>query len=1025
MKKINLIIVICIFNIFGALAQTKVKGIVVSKADGFPIASATIIPNGKVIKGASTDFDGKFELDLSLENGTIKITYLGYKELVVSYSGNQTLNIVLEEETNSLEEVVLIGYGSSKKGDITTAISKIEDIKSIASRPVNNTADFLQGRSPGVTVLSEGGDPNATPKIVIRGIGSLSSNEAPLTVVDGVPYYGPAINPNDIASISILKDAASASIYGAQAASGVIVIETKKGRIGKPQISFDSFTAFQTATNLPTPLNAQQQNDVYNLAADNGGTPRQDTFNSAVNTWGQTTRTNWIDEVFRTAPMYNGNLNISGATDHVNYMTSFGYNKKEGVLIGNNFERYSFRVKTDVKLTDKVTVGENVYFSRSAANGFAETSGNTQGVITNAMQFPSAAPVYDSDGNFSGTVPSDRPDLLTYAGAYGDIYNPVALLIRPTTASPTSYLKANTFLKYNIIEGLNFTTTYSYGLTNENYKRFKPRIPEIGRTNTQNSLTQSNATTNRWIWDNQLSYVKSFGNHNINATAIYSAQKTNYESFGAVGYDFDNESNFNQYLGNASNTSHAAELSSSVYKDALTSAIGRVMYNYKNKYFLTGSIRRDQSSRLAKENQVGYFPSVSAGWSISEEDFFKVDKVNNLKIRASWGQIGNINSVGYYSFDVPLGSRQVIINSNGDLNAQGIYLSQLSNTNLTWETSESYDLGLDATLFDQKLALTVDYFKKTTKGMILPGLEDSHQGADAPYVNAGKVDNTGLEFSATYTDAIGKLNYSISANASTLKNKLINLDGYNNTGIDYVAHNDNYRDVLLPFRSQIGEQLFSNYLVPYLGIFQSQAEIDAYTKDGNLIQPNAVPGDFKFADTNNDGKIDVKDKKSMGSYLPKVTYNFSLNLDYKGFDLGLIFQGVGKVNVFNASKYTFYNAGNGGYNLESGVLSAWTPTNTNTDIPRVSTADPNNNFQTNSSWYLENGAYLRVKNITLGYTLPENIFRGTSLRLYISAENLFAFTNYSGLNPEVGGRGLDLAKYPVPRVISTGLSVKL
>lgn len=1025
MKKINLIIVICIFNLCGAMAQTKVKGNIVSKDDGFPIIGATIIPNENISKGTTTDFDGNFELDLPVESGTIKITFIGYKELVVSYTGNQILNIVLEEEANSLEEVVLIGYGSSKKGDITTAISKIENVKSIASRPVNNTADFLQGRAPGVTVLSEGGDPNASAKIVIRGIGSLSSNETPLTIVDGVPYYGPAINPNDIASISILKDAAAASIYGAQAASGVIVIETKKGKLGKPQISFDHFTAFQTATNLPTPLNAQQQNDIYNLAADNGGTPRQDTFNSSVNPWGQTTRTNWIDEVFRTAPMYNANLNISGATDKFNYMTSFGYNKKEGVLIGNNFERYSFRVKTDVKLTDKITVGENVYFSRSAANGFAETAGNTQGVITNAMQFPSAAPVYDSNGNYSGTVPSDRPDLLSFAGAYGDIYNPVALLLRPTTTNPTSYLKANTFLKYDLYEGLSFTTTYSYGLTNQNYKRFQPRIPEVGRTNTQNSLQQSNAVTNRWIWDNQLSYVKSFGNHNINATAIYSAQKTNYESFGAIGYDFDNESDYNQYLGNASNTSHAAQLSSSVYKDALTSAIGRIMYNYKNKYFLTGSIRRDQSSRLAKKNQVGYFPSASAGWTISEEDFFKIKTINNLKIRASWGQIGNINSVGYYSFDVPLGTSQVIINGNGDLNAQGIYLSQLSNPNLTWETSESYDLGLDVSLFKQKLALTMDYFNKTTKGMILPGLEDSHQGATASYVNAGKVENKGFEFAATYTDAIGKLNYSIGANASTLKNKLLNLDGYNNTGIDYVVHNDNYRDVLQPFRSEVGQQLFSNYLVPYLGIFQSQAEIDAYTKDGNLIQPNAVPGDFKFEDTNNDGKIDVNDKKNMGSYLPKITYNFNLNLDYKGFDFGLILQGVGKVNVFNASKYTFYNAGNGGYNLDNGVLNAWSPTNPNADIPRVSTSDSNNNFQTNSSWYLENGAYLRVKNVTLGYTFPENILHGSSLRIYVSAENLFTFTSYSGLNPEVGGKGLDLAKYPVPRVISTGLSLKL
>ena len=1024
MKKVYLFLLMTIGLVSLSMAQVSVSGTVVSKTDRTPIPGAYVVLKGQSVISTITDFDGNFVLELKQDKGTLEITYLGYQTQSIDFSGNQKLTIALKEESNSLEEVVLIGYGSSSKKSVTTSISKIEDVKSIATRPVNNVSDFLQGRAPGVTVLSDGGDPSASPKIVIRGTGSLS-NETPLTVVDGVPYYGPAINPNDIASISILKDAASASIYGAQAASGVIVIETKKGKTGKPQISFDAYTAYQSATNLPTPLNAKEQADVYNLAADNAGVPRQASHDASMNPWGQTTRTNWIDEVFRTAPTYNANLSISGATDKINYLTSFGYNKKEGVLIGNDFERYSFRVKTDIDLSDKIKVGENVYFSKSNANGFAETAGNTQGVITNAMWMPSAAPVYDSNGNYSGTVPSDRPDLLPFAGAYGDVYNPVALLKRPTTTQPNSFVNANTYIDYEVIKGLNFKSTYSYSLKNDNYKRFSPRIPEIGRTNTKNSLEQSNAITNKWIWSNQLSYKKYFGAHSLDATAIYSAQKTDYEYFGAIGYDFDDENAYNQYLGNAKNSPNRAVLKSDVFEDALSSAIGRVMYNYKNKYFVTGSIRRDQTSRLAKDNQVGYFPSGSAGWAISEEDFFNVEAIDNLKLRASWGQIGNINSVGYYSYNVPLSSYNVIVNGNGDLNAQGISLNQLSNPNLTWETSESYDLGLDATLFNRKLSLTVDYFKKTTKGMILPGLSDSHQGADAAYVNAGKVENSGFEFTVTYKDAIGDLDYSIGANASTLSNKLLNLDGYNNNGIDYVVHGDNYKNILTPFRSSVGEQLFSNFLVPYMGIFQSQSEIDAYTKDGNLIQPNAVPGDFKFKDSNNDGKIDANDRVFMGSYLPKVTYNFNLNLNYKGFDLALILQGVGKVNIFNAQKYTAYNASLNGFNLDNRVLNAWSPTNKNTNIPRVSTKDENLNYQTNSSWYLENGAYLRLKNINLGYTLPKDIIYGSSLRLFISAENVFTSTKYSGINPEVGGKGMDLGKYPVPRIISAGLSLKL
>ncbi len=1017
MKKINVFIVLCLFSFVGAMAQTIVKGTVVSKEDGVPIAGATLIPNGKTSNGVATDFDGNFELNVSLEKGTIKITYLGYKELEVSYSGNQTLNISLEEEASALDEVVLIGYGSSKKGDLTSAISTVSNVESIASRPVSNLTDFLQGNVPGVTVMQQGGDPTSGASIVIRGYGSINS-ESPLTVVDGVPYYGPAINPNDIASVSILKDASAAAIYGAQAASGVIVIKTKRGKLGKPQVSLDVYSGFQNASNLPTPLNAKEQADVYNLAADNGGTPRQSAHDATQNPWGQTTRTNWMDAIFRSAAIYNVAASINGASENVNYMTSFGYNKKEGVLLGTQSERYSFRVKTDFKLTDKITVGENVYFSNTEALG-TNTSSGYSGTILSALYMPSAAPVYDDEGHFHGVVPYN---LSQFAGAYGDVYNPVALLLRPTVENPVSFINANVFLDYEIIDGLKFKTNYTFSKKNENYKAFSPKRPELGRTSLENSLTQSNAVTNRWVWDNQLSYTKSFGLHNLNVIAVYSAQYSDYESINQTGKGFSNEASFNQYMRNASEIS---SYDSGAYEDALTSAIGRVMYNYAGKYFVSGSIRRDETSRLALANQSDIFSAASFGWKISEEDFFNIEAINDLKFRASWGQIGNIRPVGYYSFDVPLRSQTLIIGEDGLQDDKGVYAGKQSNPNLKWETSESLDFGMDALLFNRKLSLTVDYFEKTTKGMILAGLEDQHQGTSAADVNGGEVKNTGLEIAASYTDAIGDLNFTINANVSTLKNKLVNLDGYNNSGIDYIAHGDNVRDVIAPYRSVVGQQLYSTYLVPYLGVFQSQAEIDAYTKDGALIQPNAVPGDLKFQDTNNDGTINDDDKVFMDSYQPNLTYSFGLNLDYKGFDLGMIFQGVAGVKVFNGYKYVAYNASLQGYNLDNRVLNAWTPTNTNTDIPRISTKDNNHNFGTTSSWYLENASYLRLKNITLGYTLPKNILKGTDLRVFVSAENLFTITNYSGIDPEVGGKGLDLAKYPVSKTITAGLSLKL
>ncbi|MEH6703812.1 MAG: TonB-dependent receptor [Galbibacter orientalis] len=1019
MKKQFLLIILCSFFCLGASAQTIIKGTVVSKIDGMPIPGATIIPNDESSKGTTTDFDGNFTVNVATNSGVITVSYIGYKSTTLKYVEGSHLNIEMEEEINALEEVLLIGYGSAKKGDITSAIAKVENIETISSRPVTNFTDFLQGNLPGVTVLQQGGDPSAAGRIVIRGQGSLA-DESPLTVVDGVPYYGPPINPNDIKSVSVLKDAASAAIYGAQAASGVIVIETKNGIKGKPVVSVDMYTAFQSATNLPSALNAKQQADIYNLAADNSGKPRQSAHNATENPWGQVTRTDWVDEIFRDAPIYNANVNVSGASDNVNYLTSFNYNKKEGVLVGTQSERYSFRVKTDIDVTDKFTVGENVYYSSTEATG-TNTSSGYSGTIINAIYMPSAAPVYDEQGEFHGVAPAD---LSQFAGAYGDVYNPMALLLRPTTTNPVNFINANVYGKYDILDGLSFKSSYSYNYTNTDYKRFVPRVPESGRTNEQNFLYQSYSNRKQWVWDNQLTYAKTFGSHNLNLTAIHSAQKVNYEYYYQEGRGFSNEGSFNQYMGNATEIRTPI---TEVYEDALTSAIGRLMYNFDSRYFISASIRRDETSRLATDNQSDYFPAASAGWNISNESFFNSNTINNLKLRASWGQIGNINSVGYYSFDVPLNTTQVILGENGSLDYKGVFVGRQSNPNLKWETSESIDFGLDAGFFKNSLTLTVDYFKKNTKGMIVPGLEDLHQGTSSADVNGGEVENKGWEFAVNYNKTLTNgLKFGVFANLSTLSNELINLDGYNESGVDYINHTDNVRGVLTPFRSEVGQGLYSYNLIPYAGIFQSQAEIDAHQKDGKLIQPNAVPGDFKFVDTNEDGKIDNDDKTFMGSYIPDLTYSFGFNLNYKGFDLNTLFQGVGSVEVFNAYKFSTYNAALQGYNLDNRVLNAWSPENTNTDIPRISTSDNNANFGNASSWYLENGSYLRLKNVTLGYTIPSQVMNkisaSSTLRLFFSGENLFTITDYSGMDPEVGGNGLDVGRYPLSKTYSLGLS---
>ncbi len=1024
-RKVYLLLLFCLGFYSYTFAQTIVKGKITSSSDNLPVVGATIIPNDDIKAGISSDFDGNFTLKLIKDSGVLKISSIGFQTKEISYNGKANLTIVLTEASDLLNEVVLIGYGTSKKGDVTSAISKVENIESISSRPVNNLTDFLQGNTPGVTVLSNGGDPTSPGKVVIRGLGSVNSDsESVLTIVDGVPYYGPPINPNDIASVSVLKDAAASSIYGALASSGVIVIETKKGKKGKPRISIDAYTGFRQATNLPTALNAKQQSDVYNLAATNAGlADGGSAHNVTLNPWGQITRTNWIDEIFRSAITTNLNANVSGGGDNYNFLTSFGYNNTDGVLLGTTSNRYSFRVKSDIDLSDKLTIGENVYFSQTNALG-TDTSSGYSGTIINAIYMPSAASVRDEKGLFSGVVPFN---LSKFAGAYGDVFNPVALLLRPTQNRPSTYVNANVYLSYKILENLKFKSSFSYATTHDREKIFNPKIPEIGRTNLTNSLLQSSAVENRWIWDNQLSYIKSFGNHNLNATAIHSAQFTDYEFLEQRGENFGSEESFNQFLGNASTIRPPV---TEAYERALRSIIGRIMYNYNQRYYLSASVRQDESSRLFKTNQKDEFYSGTLAWRISNESFFNSKVIDDLKLRASFGQQGNINSVESYAFDVPLSSDIEIIGANGPLDRKSIFERIQSNPDLRWETSESVNIGLDVTLLNNSLSFTADYFEKRTKNMLLPDNGDIHIGLDPRIVNSGEVLNNGFELAINYKNNIGDLNFNINANGFSLfKNELVSLIGDRTTFDLPITNDTSVRQQLTPFKSKVGEELFSYFLIPQEGIFQNQAEIDAHVKDGSLIQPNAVPGDFKFTDTDGDGTITLDDRVYMGSYQPDFTYNLGLNLDYKGFDLNLIFQGVTGSKVFNGYKYSTYNASLQGYNLDNSVLNAWSPTNTNTNIPILSTSDANNNFGTNSSWYLEDASYLRLKNITFGYSIPKQsmnkLLKGSSLRIYFSAENVFTITDYTGIDPEVGGFGLDVARFPLSRTFTTGISLKL
>ncbi len=1015
MKNLLLLITFASISILG-ISQTKISG-VINDEKGIPLIGATVQVKGTSI-GAVTNQEGKFSLETDKAEGVLVVSFIGYKTVEEGFTGSQQVKVNLELSQTSLDDVVVIGYGSARKRDITGAVSSVTNLEKIENRPVNTIQDFLQGSIAGVTVQQQGGDPTKQATVTIRGTGTLNDEEV-LWVVDGMPYYGGTLNPNDIESISILKDGASKAIYGAQTSGGVILVTTKSGKQGKMSVSVNASTGISQATNLPTPLTAEEQNRAYNTAADNSGAVHQDGHNAELNPWGAVTRTNWIDEIFRNAQFYNTSVSLSGGNKKGIYSTSFNYLKKEGVLLGTSSERLGLRLKSEYHAFNKLTIGQNLYITNEEAIG-TNTSSGYSGVIINAIYMPSAAPVYDEDRKFHGVAPEGSE----YAGIYGDVYNPVALLLRPTTTNPVNTVDANFYGEYKITDGLTYRSSFTLNHYNWEYKEFTPKIPEVGRTTDMNYLAQSWKKRNKWIWDNQFSYSKQFGKHKIDLTGIYSAQYTDYEYNLVNAEDFAREEEWYHYLENANSIT---SYSSTANEDAFFSLIGRAMYNYNRKYYLTASIRRDQTSRLATENNSDIFPSVSAGWVLSEESFLNdISWLEFLKLRASWGQIGNIQSVGYYAYNVPMASQRPTIGEEDAQEVSGYYVKQQSNSGLIWETSESYNGGLDLTLFDGKFEFTGDFYQKNTNDLILKLPADAHYGvSDGPTKNVGSVKNTGFELTAGYKESINGFNFAVHANIARVQNELLDLDGYVS---DIVSHNDNIRGQLYPYQSAVGEELYSYYLYTCEGTFKSEAEINAHkNSEGGVLQPNAEVGDLKFADSNGDGVLDGDDRTYKGNAFPDFTYGFNLSAEYKGFDISLTLQGVSGAKIFNGYKYSTYNASLQGYNLDNRVLDAWSGTNPGSDIPKLRVDDPNNNFGTISDWYLEDGSYLRIKNLTIGYSVPQSVVSkiasGASLKIYVSGENLFTFTNYSGMDPEVGKHGLDVGTYPVSRTFIAGVSL--
>lgn len=1000
-----------------SLTQTAndhtISGAVADKTG--PLIGATVLVKGTTT-GTKTDASGHFQLNVP-DNATIIISMIGYKPEEIVVGTQQTFKVTLQENSLNLNQLVVVGYGTQRKATLTGAVADVS-LDKLSSRSLNDVAEALQGKTPGVTIDNNGGDPTAKPNVYVRGLGGING-EKPLYVVDGSIYNidnaGP-INPNDIESINVLKDA-SAAIYGARASGGVILITTKKGKAGNMNITVDAKQGWQMAARKLDVLTAKQFADVENIAYDAKGVKRDPAFDADSFPSGQITRTDWQDEIFRTGKIQDYNVGMNGGTDKSHYYMGFGYRNNEGILLNTNSERYTFRLNTDAQVKPWLKVGENLSYTYTNGNG-ANTTSPYSGVIFTALSYPRNVTPYTEDGAFSGMPPA-------HAGSYGDITNPVATLMRLDDRRPENQITINPYAEIKLMKDLTFRSNFNMTRTFTDQKTFTTRVPEIGKSNLNNTLYEKISNYSDILSEQTLNYAHSFGHHNITALLGYTYQERTWKELEADANTFSDEREEWRYFGNAGKF---GTLKDAKTKDALQSYLARVNYDYNGRYLLSLLGRRDGSSLVAPQNRYANYYGVSGGWVFSEESFLK--KANWLsfgKLRASYGVLGNLGSLKPNAVNPPLTPTTSV---DKDGNAITVLIpTRLGNPNLKWANSTQLNFGTDLSFLNNSLSVTADYFIKTTDNMIYDVVLPSIYGVSRQYQNMGEARDKGIELGINYNGKLGKdFTYGVGGTLTKVTNKLLSLEKGRDRVIDVAA--TNIRSSLTPIASIVGYQQYAYHVIRTNGIFQTQEQVDNYVNaNGQKLQPAAKPGDRIFVDANQDGTIDNNDRQVVGSFYPSFTYGISLNASYKNFDLNIFAQGVQGNKIFNALKYTNMNPSVGtNFNMLTGILNAWTPTNTNTDVTRINADDANGNYGRTSDWYVENGSYLRIKNVSLGYTLPVNLTNAANIgavRIYATANNLFTITKYKGYDPEVGmdTYGIDIARYPQARTFILGLNV--
>lgn len=1017
MKKV-LFILLSISFAFALKAQSyvDVTGTVRDAVTDEELIGVTILVTGTEI-GTVTDLNGAFTLSVPV-NSTLRISYVGYSSQEISVTGTVTLDIRLQPETQLMDELVVVGYTVQKKSTLTGAVAPVS-MGDMERRRVPDVRQALQGQVAGVQVTQSTGAPGDEIDIRIRGEGTIGNNN-PLYIIDGVPTRELSfINPADIESMTVLKDASAAAIYGSRASAGVIVITTKSGVKGKTKLDINYYAGVQQVSNLPMMLNATQYMNVVEKAWHNAGYSGTNPYTGDKGRSGFA-NTDWLDEVFEPGYAQNIQMTASGGSDQLQYLLSAGYVNQNGIVVYDNdkYQRFNFRTNINAKLSKRISVGTNMQLSYAVQDKLS-SKGDAPGIIRHAMLRPPVIAVFKSpdDPTYSERDPfTDLPFYLhnnrDTGGWESDKYewtqNPIALAY--FTDDTRSHFKTfgNLFGEVSFLpeNELKFRTNVGIDLNYRHNKAFYPNFGDddgggseidrgLGRQNRPNGLDESRDEELTFTWNNTLSYDKLLDLHSINAL-VGSEFINNYGSGVSASrrrYEYDSPSF--RYIDFGS-TEQDLWNGGSGSEWALMSYFASLTYVYDLKYMLTANFRADASSRFAKNNQWGYFPSLSAGWKLNEEAFMKqYDWLSDLKLRGSVGQLGN-QEIDNYAY-------LTLIRKEGDK----YLISRYGNPDLKWETTTQYNMGLDAGLLKNRIYLSIDYFRKYTTDILLPISLPGIVGDVQPtIVNAGEVSNRGWEFGLVLRNSENAFKYNINANLATVQNRVEKLHPNLPSLIGQVT------------RTEAGHPLNAYYGYVFEGIYQNTQEISSQLFA--TTNPTVVPGDIRFKDLNNDGRIDDNDRDFIGDPNPGLLYGLNLSGSYRAFDLSVMFQGVGKVERYNDSK-KIVDYDTRPFNYTTRVLGAWDGEGSTNAIPRVSFTD--NGSSRTSSIFVEDASYFRLKNVELGYTINRFKSAGISnLRLYVSAQNLFTLTNYTGLDAESTDL-MDMGTYPQSRMFVCGVNL--